>query len=70
MNQLKIRNPQAFQKIEQLRNSNGNPMDLFKQVTSGYSTQQMEQLFNNARNFGVPDEIIHQLQNGIDAEKH
>lgn len=45
-------------------------MDLFKQVTSGYSTQQMEQLFNNARNFGVPDEIIHQLQNGIDAEKH
>ena len=70
MNQLKIRNPQAFQKIEQLRNSNGNPMDLFKQVTNGYSTQQMEQLFTNARNFGVPDEIIRQVQNGIDAEKH
>jgi hypothetical protein len=38
-------------------------MDLFKQVTNGYTPEQMSQLFNRAKQMGVPDEVISQLQN-------
>lgn len=64
MNQLKIKSPQAFQMINQVKNSGGNPIDLFKQVTNGYSTEQMNSLFNKAKQFGVPNEAIEQLQKG------
>lgn len=63
MNQLKTRNPQMFQKVEQLKNSNGNPMDLFKEATSGYTPEQMNQFYENAKKFGIPDEVIQQVQN-------
>ena len=69
MNQLKAKNPQMFQIVNQARNSNGNPMDLFKQVTNGYSPEQMNNLFARAKQMGVPDDVLKQLQNnGIDTK--
>ena len=52
-----------FQVVEQARQNNSNPMDLFKQVTSGYSTEQMDNLFNRARQLGVPDDVLKSIQN-------
>lgn len=44
-------------------------MDLFKQVTNGYSPEQMNNLFARAKQMGVPDDVLKQLQNnGIDTK--
>lgn len=49
--------------MEQLRKNNGNPMELFKEVTSGYTPEQMQGLFNQAKQMGVPEDVITKLQN-------
>lgn len=44
-------------------------MDLFKQVTNGYTPEQMTNLFDKARQMGVPDEVLKQIQdNGINTK--
>ena len=58
-----------FQFLEQARQNQNNPMELFKQVTQKYSPQQMEQLYANARKFGIPDEVIKQAQENIGINK-
>jgi len=65
---MKMKNPQMFNKIENLRNSNGNPMDLFKQVTSKFTPEQMNQFYSKAKQFGIPDDVIQQAQNGINTK--
>lgn len=40
-------------------------MELFKQVTNKYSPEQMNSLFNRAKQMGVPNEVINNLKNGI-----
>lgn len=58
-----MKNPQMFQVVEQAQKNNGNPMDLFKQITSNYTPEQMTNLFNRAKQMGVPEETLKQLQN-------
>ena len=58
LNQKKKKNPQMFQMIELARQNQNNPMEIFKQVTQKYSPQQMEQLYANARKFGIPEIMI------------
>ena len=60
-----MKNPQVFQMVEQARRSNGNPIELFKQVTNGYSPEQLNGIFSRAKQMGVPEEYINQLKNGI-----
>lgn len=45
-------------------------MDLFKQVTNNYTPEQMSALFNRAKQFGISDEQLKQIQNsnGIDTK--
>lgn len=62
---MKMKNPQVFQMVDQARRSNGNPIELFKQVTNGYKPEQIEGIFNRAKQMGVPEEYINQLKNGI-----
>ena len=62
---MKMKNPQVFQMVEQARKSNGNPIELFKQVTNGYKPEQIENIFSRAKQMGVPEEYINQLKNGI-----
>ena len=69
MNQLKAKNPQMFQRIEQLRQNQSNPIEIFKQVTNGYSNDQMNNFYNQARNMGFSDDLINQLKNGVDTQK-
>lgn len=58
-----------FQRIEQLRQNQSNPIEIFKQVTNGYSNDQMNNFYNQARNMGFSDDLINQLKNGVDTQK-
>lgn len=40
-------------------------MNLFKQVTSKYTPEQMNNLFNKAQQMGIPQEYINNLKNDI-----
>ena len=66
-----MQNPLIQMMMNQLqaRSNGGNPMELFKKVTNGYSSEQMNNLFTKAKQFGVPEDVIEQLQNnGIDTK--
>ena len=52
-----------FQVIEKAQKNNGNPYELFKQVTNNYSPKQMQSLLSTAKQYGVPDEILSKIQN-------
>jgi hypothetical protein len=40
-------------------------MDLLKQATKNYTPEQMNSLFERAKQFGVPDEVLKQAKDGI-----
>lgn len=63
MNQLKMKQPQMFQLVEQARKNQSNPMEMFRDVTKNYSPEQMENLINRAKQFGVPEEVLQNIQN-------
>ena len=63
MNQLQARNPQAFQMINQARNSGTNPQELIRQMMNGVTPEQMQNVLTQAKNMGVPPEILNQVQN-------
>lgn len=52
-----------FNQVEQLRKNNGSPIELFKQATSNYNKEQMEQFWKNVKQFGISDDAIKQIQN-------
>lgn len=65
MNQVRARNPQAFQMLEQARKNNNNPMELLKQVTKEYSPEQINGLFEKSKQFGISDEVISQIKDSM-----
>ena len=67
MNQLKARNPQFFQMINQARQNNSNPQELYKEITSKYTPEQMQKFTNFAKQFGFSEEQLNQL-NGINTK--
>ena len=63
MQQIQSQNPQAFQMVNQAINSGANPMQFMKQVMGNVSSQQMQDIMTQAKQFGVPDEVLQQIQN-------
>lgn len=63
MNQLKIKNPKGFQTVNALMQSNGNPQAIIQQMMSGATPEQKESLFKQAKSYGVPEDILSQIQN-------
>ena len=63
MNQLQAKNPQGFQMVNQMMNSGGNPQQLLHQLVGKSSPQQLQGIMQQAKQFGVPDNILSQLQN-------
>ena len=63
MQQVQNQNPQAFQMVNQAINSGANPMQFMKQVMGNVSPQQMQDIMAQAKQFGVPDEVLQQIQN-------
>ena len=63
MTQLQARNPQMFNMISQARNNGENPQNILKQMMGNATPEQTQRVFNQARNMGVPDDFLNQLQN-------
>lgn len=54
-----------YQILEQLRQGQGNPIDLLKQVTSNYTPEKMQNFYSVAQQMGFPNEFLTQIQNQI-----
>ncbi len=65
MNQLRQRQPQQYQMIQQMIQNNGNPIDLLKQVIGNYSPEQLENFYTTAQKMGFPNDVLSQIQNQL-----
>ena len=54
-----------FQVLEQAQKNQNNPIDMLKDVTKNYTPEQINGLFEQAKRFGVPDDVLQQAQNKI-----
>ena len=63
MTQLQNNNPQMANEIKGLLDGTKNPQDIVKQVISGFSPYQKQNVLNQARSMGIPADIIEQVQN-------
>lgn len=63
LTQLQNNNPQMASEIKGLLDGTKNPQDIVKQVISGFSPYQKQNVLNQARSMGIPAEIIEQVQN-------
>lgn len=51
-----------FNMINQAQKNQSNPEELFKEITKNYKPEQMEQIFNKAKQFGIGDDVINKLK--------
>lgn len=58
-----MQNPQMYQQLNQLQRNNANPQYLLKQVIEKVTPQQMQNVLFQAKQLGVPDTILAQIQN-------
>lgn len=63
MNQFQQKNPQGFQAINQMIRSGANPNGILKQMMGQANNQDIQNIFGQARQMGVPDNILKNLQN-------
>lgn len=62
---MKAKNPQMFQFLEQAQKNQSNPMDLLKQITKDYTPEQKKGLFEKAKQFGIPENVLKQTKSEI-----
>lgn len=63
MGQLQTKNPQMASQISQAMNNGVNPQFLMKQMMENVDNNQMQQIMTQAKQYGVPDNILQQMQN-------
>ena len=51
-----------FQFIEQAQKNQSNPEELFKEITKNYKPEQIQMIFDKAKQFGISDDIIEKLK--------
>ena len=51
-----------FQFLEQAQKNKSNPQEIFKEVTKDYKPEQMDMIFDKARQFGIGDDVISKLK--------
>ena len=64
-----MKNPQMFQMLKQAQENKNNPMEMLKQVTSNYTPEQRNLLFERAKQFGVPDNVIQEAQDTLNSKQ-
>lgn len=57
-NQIMMKNPQAFQKLQELIKSTNNPQEFLNQITNSYTPEQKEQFMKFANGYGVSNEQL------------
>ena len=65
---MKAKNPQLFQMVEKARQSQNDPIELFKQITSKYSPDQMTNFYKQAEQMGFSKDLINQVKEGINTK--
>ena len=63
MNQLRVKNPQGYQTVQNLIQNNGDPQAFLHQIMQKATPEQKQQLFKQAKNYGVPNDFLAQIQN-------
>ena len=56
-------NPQAYQQLNNLKNSGMNPQNLIQQMIGQANPNQIQNVLSQAKQLGVPDTILAQIQN-------
>ena len=55
--------PQNFQIVNNLMQNKANPETIIQQMFKNSTTEQRQNILNQAKNYGVPTEILAKLQN-------
>ena len=63
MNKLKVQNPQEYKMVSEAIQNNGNPEMMLNQMMTNISPEQKQSLLKQAKNYGVPDNILSKIQN-------
>ena len=63
MQKLQGKNPQGYQMLNSMMQNNTNPEAMLKQVLGKATPEQRQQVLNQAKSYGVPDNILSQIQN-------
>lgn len=63
MSQMKVKLPKNFQVAQNLMQNKNNPQDLVNQIMGNISSEQKQNLLNQMKQYGCPDNILSQLQN-------
>lgn len=60
---MKVKMPQNFQTINALMQGKNNPQVLVNQIFGSISPEQKQNLLNQMKQYGCPENILSQLQN-------
>ena len=63
MQRLQSVNPQGYQFANQLMQNNGNPEGALKQMLRKLSPEQKQNILNQARSYGAPNDVLSKIQN-------
>ena len=58
-------NPQGFQMLQQMMQTNGDPMPLIQGILGNKTPEQLDSFFNTAKQMGISDTDIQQVKDGI-----
>ena len=60
---MKVRNPQGYQFVNNLMQNNGNPNAILNQVFGQIKPEVRQNILNQAKEYGVPENILAKIQN-------
>lgn len=63
MSRLQTQNPQGYKIISEAMQNNGNPQAMLQQMMSNATPEQRQNLFQQAKGYGVPNDILSKIQN-------
>lgn len=63
MGQIQRKNPQMYQMVQQAIGSGNNPEQMLKEIKKNASPEQIQAILQQAKQYGVPENILAQVQN-------
>lgn len=63
MQKLQSVNPNGYQFANQLMQNGGNPEGAVRQIFGNMAPEQRQQILNQARSYGAPNNVLSKLQN-------
>ena len=60
---MKVKNPQGYQFVNNLMQNKNNPQDLVNQIFGSINPEQKQNLLNQMKSYGCPNELLSKLQN-------